>query len=46
MKPYKFKFIYHPQLGKFVYKHKGNGLIVDSIFNPLRKIATKGFSSV
>ena len=29
MKSYEFKRIYHPKLGRFVYKHKGNGIIVD-----------------
>ena len=46
MKAYEFKRICYPKLRRFVYKHKGNGLIVDSISNPLRKVATKGFSSV
>ena len=44
MKPYEFKKGYHQKLGRFAYKDKGNGLIVGSIFNPLRKIVTKGFS--
>ena len=30
MKPYEFKRFYHPKLGKFVYQHKGSGIIVDS----------------
>ena len=30
--------IFHPGLGRFVYKHKGSGLIVDNIFKPLKKI--------
>jgi len=30
-------------MGKFVYKHKGNGLIVDNIFKPIRKIASSVF---
>jgi len=33
--------IYHPSLGKFVYKHKGSGLIVDNIFKPIRMILDK-----
>ena len=36
MKPYEFKRFYHPKLGKFVYQHKGSGLIVDNIFKPLK----------
>ena len=35
MQPYRFKRIYHPKLGKFVYQHKGSGLIVDNIFKPI-----------
>ena len=38
MKPYEFKRIYHPKFGKFVYKHKGSGIIVDNIFKPTRTI--------
>jgi len=38
MKPYEFKRIYHPKLGKFVYQHKGSGLIVDNIFKPVKKM--------
>ena len=37
MKPYEFKRYYHPRLGKFVYKHKGSGIIVDNIFKPIQK---------
>ena len=40
MKPYEFTRIYHPSLGKFVYEHKGSGLIVDSIFKPMKKIGS------
>ena len=36
MKPYEFMRIYHPMLGKFVYKHKGSGIIVDNIFKPMK----------
>ena len=36
MKPYEFKRFYHPMLGKFVYKHKGSGIIVDNIFKPMK----------
>ena len=36
MKPYEFKRFYHPKLGKFVYKHKGSGIIVDNIFKPMK----------
>lgn len=40
MKPYEFKRFYHPQLGKFMYKHKGSGIIVDNIFKPLKNVAS------
>ena len=38
MMTYNYKRIYHPSFGKFVYKHKGSGLIVDNIFKPIKKI--------
>jgi len=40
MKPYEFKRFYHPKMGKFVYNHKGNGLIVDNIFKPIGRMAS------
>ena len=40
MKPYEFKRFYHPKLGRFVYQHKGSGLIVDNIFKPLKSVAS------
>jgi len=46
MKPYEFKRFYHPKLGKFVYNHKGNGLIVHNIFKPIRSIASSVFQNV
>ena len=36
-----YKRIYHPSFGKFVYKHKGSGLIVDNIFKPMKMIVDK-----
>ena len=30
-----FKRIYHPKLGRYVYAHRGNGLIVDNLLKPL-----------
>ena len=36
-----YKIIYHPSFGKFVYKHKGSGLIVDNIFKPMKMIVDK-----
>ena len=41
MKPYEFTRLYNPRLGKFVYKHKGSGIIVDNIFKPLKSIFSK-----
>ena len=38
MNVYEYQRIYHPSLGKFVYKHKGSGLIVDNIFKPIKMI--------
>lgn len=40
MKSYEYKRVYHPQLGKIVYQHKGTGLIIDNIFKPLSKLAS------
>ena len=45
MKSYNFKRLYHPKHGKFVFKHKGSGLIVDNIFKPLNKLMSKAVSS-
>ena len=41
MRTYEYKRIYNPSLGKFVYKHKGSGLIVDNIFKPIKMILDK-----
>ena len=41
MLTYDYKRIYHPSLGRFVYKHKGSGLIVDNIFKPIKMIVNK-----
>ena len=43
MKPYEFKRFYHPKLGRFVFQHKGSGLIVDNIFKPLKSAASSVF---
>ena len=34
-----FKRIYHPKLGRYVYAHRGNGLIVDNLLKPLGRKA-------
>ena len=46
MKPYEFKGFYHPRVGKFVYKHKGSGIIIDNIFKPMKAIASSVFKKV
>ena len=33
-----FKKIYHPKLGRYVYEHPGNGLIVDNLMKPLKAV--------
>ena len=43
MKPHEFKRFYHPKLGKFVYKHKGSGFIVDNIFKPMKSVVSSVF---
>ena len=46
MKSYEFSRYYNPRIGRFVYRHKGTGLIVDNIFTPVRKLAAKAASAV
>ena len=46
IQPYEFKRFYHPRLGKFVYKHKGSGIIIDNIFKPMKAIASLVFKKV
>ena len=46
MLSYNYKRMFHPRLGRFVYKHKGSGLIVDNIFNPMKRIMKKALSTV
>ena len=43
MKPYEFMRFYHPKLGRFVYKHKGSGIIVDNIFKPIKNVVSSVF---
>ena len=43
MKSYEFSRYYHPKMGKFVYKHKGTGVIVDNIFKPMKAAASAVF---
>ena len=44
MKSYEFSRYYNPRIGRFVFRHKGTGLIVDNIFTPVRKVASAVFS--
>ena len=40
MKSREFKKIYLPRTGRYVYKHRGNGIIVDNLMKPLKKVAS------
>ena len=40
MKSREFKKIYHPRTGRYVYKHRGNGIIVDNLMKPLKRVAS------
>ena len=46
MLTYNYKRIFHPRLGRFVYKHKGSGLIVDNIFKPMKRILSTATQAV
>ena len=41
-----FKKVYHPRMGLYVYKHRGNGLIVDTLMKPLKAVASKVLKEV
>ena len=41
-----FKRIYHPKLGRYVYSHRGNGLIVDNVLKPIGRKAKEFGSKV
>ena len=41
-----FKKIYHPRMGRYVYKHRGNGLIVDTLMKPLKSVANSVLGNV
>ena len=43
MKPYEFTRFYHPKLGRFMYKHKGSGIIVDNIFKLIKSVLSAVF---
>ena len=44
MKSYEFSRYYNPRSGRFVFRHKGTGVIVDNIFKPMRKVASAVFA--
>ena len=44
MKSYEFSRYWDPRRGRFLFRHKGNGMIVDNIFKPMRKVASAVFS--
>ena len=46
MSSHEYKRIYHPKLGRFVYEHKGSGIIIDNIFKPLKSLASSAFKKV
>ena len=46
MQTYNYKRIFHPRLGRFVYKHKGSGLIVDNIFKPMKRMLSTATKAV
>ena len=46
MSSYEYKRIYHPKLGRFVYEHKGSGIIVDNIFKPIKSVLNATFKKV
>ena len=46
MSSYEYKRVYHPKLGRFVYEHKGSGIIVDNIFKPIKSVLTSAFKKV
>jgi len=41
-----FKKMYHPRMGRYVYKHRGNGLIVDTLMKPLKSAAKSVLGNV
>ena len=46
MTSHEYKRIYHPKLGRFVYEHKGSGIIVDNIFKPIKSVFNSAFKKV
>ena len=46
MSSHEYKRFYHPKLGRFVYEHKGSGIIVDNIFKPLKSLTSSVFKKL
>ena len=46
MSSYEYKRYYHPKLGRFVYVHKGSGIIIDNIFKPIKNLASSAVKKV
>ena len=46
MRSREFKKIYHPKMGRYVYKHRGNGLIVVTLMKPIKSVASKVLQEV
>ena len=46
MSSHEYKRIYHPKLGRFVYEHKGSGIIVDNIFKQIKSVLNSAFKKV
>ena len=46
MRPYEFRRFYHPRLGRFVFNHKGSGIIIDNIFKPMQSALSTVFQKV
>ena len=46
MTSHEYKRFYHPSFGRFVYEHKGSGIIVDNIFKPIKSVFNSAFKKV
>ena len=46
MKSYEFSRYWDPRRGRFLFRHKGTGVIVDNIFKPMRKVASAVFFKI
>ena len=46
MQSYHYKKTFHLKLGRFIHVHKGSGLIVDNIFNPMKKLFSTATKAV